>query len=181
MIAGYADSLSTATFQKQKKRPNLQIIIGGEDRICYGPQLLGTTYKKIMLEKLDLDLNRIHFVGSLPFNKFINLLRISSAHLYLTYPFVCSWSLLDAMSCGCPIVASATEPVMEFIEDGKNGILFDFFNIDQQVEKIEYALDNKDKMEILRKNARQTIIDNYQLKDLLPKHIEYLKALINKN
>ena len=165
----------------QKKRPNLQIIIGGEDRICYGPQLLGTTYKKIMLEKLDLDLNRIHFVGSLPFNKFINLLRISSAHLYLTYPFVCSWSLLDAMSCGCPIVASATEPVMEFIEDGKNGILFDFFNIDQQVEKIEYALDNKDKMEILRKNARQTIIDNYQLKDLLPKHIEYLKALINKN
>lgn len=165
----------------QKKRPNLQVIIGGEDRICYGPQLMGTTYKKMMLEKLDLDLDRIHFVGSLPFNKYVNLLRITSAHLYLTYPFVCSWSLLDAMSCACPIVASATEPVMEFIEDNKNGILFDFFNIEQQVEKIEFALDNKDKMKELGQNARQTILDNYQLKNLLPKHIENLKQLANKN
>ncbi len=165
----------------QKKRPNLQVIIGGEDRICYGPQLVGTTYKKMMLEQLNLDLNRIHFVGSLPFNQYIDLLRISSAHLYLTYPFVCSWSLLDAMSCECPIVASATEPVMEFIEDNKNGILFDFFNIEQQVEKIEYALDNKEKMKELGHNARQTIIDNYQLKDLLPQHIEYLTKLANKN
>ena len=63
-------------------------------------------------EKLDLDLNRVHFVGGLPFNEYVNLLQITSAHVYLTYPFVASWSLLDAMSCGCPIVASSTEPVM---------------------------------------------------------------------
>ena len=116
----------------------------------------------------------------MPFNKYIDLLRITSAHLYLTYPFVCSWSLLDAMSCACPIVASATEPVMEFIEDNKNGLLFDFFNIEQQVEKIEYALDNKDKMKELGNNARQKIVDNYRLKDLLPQHIEYIKSLANK-
>lgn len=163
-----------------KKRPNLQIVIGGEDRVCYGPQLLGTTYKEMMLKQLDLDLSRVHFVGGLPFNEYINLLQITSAHVYLTYPFVLSWSLLDAMSCACPIVASNTTPVLEFMQDNHNGVLFDFFNIDEQVEKIEYALDNKDKMQGLRYNARKTIVDNYALKDLLPQHIEFIKELTNK-
>lgn len=163
-----------------KKRPNLQVIIGGEDRVCYGAQLANTTYKKMMLEKLDLDLNRIHFVGSLPFNEYVKLLQVSSAHVYLTYPFVASWSLLDSMSCACPVVASNTEPVKEFIEDGKNGLLFDFYDINAQIEKIEYALDNKEKMLPLREAARQTIIENYNLRDLLPKHIEYIKSLVKK-
>ena len=112
-----------------KKRPNLQVVIAGEDRVCYGTKLANTTYKTMMLKKLDLDLNRVHFVGGLPFNEYVNLLRISSVHVYLTYPFVASWSLLDSMSCECPIVASATEPVMEFIENEKNGLLFDFYNL----------------------------------------------------
>lgn len=163
-----------------KKRPNMQVVIGGEDRVCYGPQILGTTYKKRMLEKLDLDLSRIHFVGSLPFNKYVDLLRISSAHVYATYPFVCSWSLLDSMACACPIVASNTEPVTEFMTDNKTGVLFDFFNIKQEVEQIEYALENKDKMAEYGRNARQVILDNYQLKELLTKHIEYINSLINK-
>lgn len=162
-----------------KKRPNLQIVIGGEDRVCYGPQLANTTYKKMMLEQLDLDMNRVHFVGSLPFNEYVNLLQISSAHVYLTYPFVASWSLLDAMSCACPIVASSTEPVMEFIEDDINGFLFDFYSTSGQVEKIEYVLDNKDKVEPIRHAARKTIVDNYNLKDLLPKHIEFIKSAVN--
>lgn len=163
----------------QKKRPNMQVIIGGEDRVCYGPQVVGTTYKKLMLEKLDLDLSRIHFVGSLPFNEYIDLLRISSAHVYATYPFVCSWSLLDAMSCACPIVASNTEPVTEFMENNKTGVLFNFFNVNEEVEKIEYALDNKDIMREYGDNARQVILDNYQLKELLPKHLEYIKSFIS--
>ena len=162
-----------------KKRPNLQIVIGGEDRVCYGPQLANTTYKKMMLKQLDLDMDRVHFVGSLPFNEYVKLLQISSAHVYLTYPFVASWSLLDAMSCGCPIVASSTEPVMEFIEDGKNGFLFDFYSTSGQVEKIEYVLDNKEMVEPVRQAARKTIVDNYNLKDLLPKHIEFIKSVAN--
>ena len=162
----------------QKKRPNMQVVIAGEDRVCYGPQLVGTTYKKLMLEKLDLDLSRIHFVGSLIFNKYVDLLRISSAHVYATYPFVCSWSLLDAMSCACPIVASKTEPVTEFMTDNKTGLLFDFFNINQEVEKIEYALDNKEEMKEYGNNARQVILKSYQLKELLPQQINYIKSLI---
>jgi len=166
-----------------KKRPNLHVVIGGEDRVCYGPQLANTTYKEMMLKELhNLDINRVHFVGGLPFNEYVNLLQISSAHIYLTYPFVLSWSLLDAMSCGCPIVASATAPVLEVMQDKYNGLLFDFYNIDEQVEKIEYALDNKNKMKELRDNARKTIVENYALKDLLPKHIEYIKDLaFNRN
>lgn len=161
-----------------KKRPNLHVVIGGEDRVCYGPQIMGTTYKEMMLKELpEMDLDRVHFVGGLPFNEYVNLLQISSAHVYLTYPFVLSWSLLDAMSCGCPIVASNTAPVTEVMQDNYNGILFDFYNVDEQLEKIEYALDNKDKMEELRHNARKTIVDNYALKNLLPQHIEYIKSL----
>lgn len=159
-----------------KNRPNLQIVVGGEDRVCYGPQIFGTTYKEMMLKELpDLDLNRVHFVGGLPFNEYISLLQISSAHVYLTYPFVLSWSALDAMACGCCIVASDTQPVTEFMKDNHNALLFDFFNVDEQVAKIEYALDNRDKMQKLRHNARKTIVDNYALKDLLPQHIEYIQ------
>lgn len=164
-----------------KKRPNLQVVVAGEDRVCYGPQLMNTTYKELMLKQLDIDLNRVHFVGGLPFNEYVNLLQISSAHVYLTYPFVLSWSLLDAMACGCCVVASNTAPILEVMKDNYSGLLFDFFNINQQVEKVEYALDNKDKMEELRHNARKTVVDNYSLKDLLPQHIEYIKQVAMKN
>ena len=81
------------------------------------------------------------------------------------------------MSCGCPIIASNTPPVLEFMKDNYNALLFDFFNVDEQVQKIEYSLDNKDKMQELRHNARKTIVENYALKDLLPKHIEFIKNL----
>lgn len=162
-----------------KKRPNLHIVIAGEDRVCYGPKLAGTTYKQLMLKNLDLDLNRLHFVGALPFYEYVNLLRISSAHVYLTYPFVCSWSMLDSMSCACPLIASNTAPVTEFVKDGENGLLFDFYDIDEQVTKIEFALDNKSLMKPVRENARRTIVENYALKDLLPEHIKYIKSIAN--
>lgn len=163
-----------------KKRPNLHVIIAGEDRVVYGPKLKNTTYKKMMLEKLDLDMNRVHFVGGLPYTEYLKFLQISSAHVYMTYPFVCSWSLTDSMSCGCPLIVSATPPIMEFIEDKKEGLLFDFFNIDEQVEKIEYALDHKDEMKIMRQNARKKILRKYALNKLLPKQIEYINSLIKK-
>lgn len=163
----------------QKKRPNLHVVISGKDRVCYGKPLPnGQTYKNLMLETLDLDLNRIHFTGLLPFDQYVNMLNITSAHVYLTYPFVCSWSLLNAMACETPIIASNTEPVLEFLEHDKNALLFDFFNIEEQVEKIEYAIDNKSKMENLGKKARKLIVSKYALKDLLPKHIAYLKSII---
>lgn len=164
----------------QKRRKNLHVVIAGEDRVCYGPQLANTTYKKLMLKKLDLDLDRIHFVGYLPFERYVNLLQISSVHVYLTYPFVVSWSLLESMSCGCCVVASATEPVLEFIENNKSGLLFDFYDINEQVEKIEYALNNREKIAAIRANARKVIVENYALKDRLPEQLEYINSIIKR-
>ncbi len=169
-----------AVYYLQKKRPDMHVVIAGEDRVCYGPKLAGTTYKKLMLDLFDFDMSRLHFTGNLPFSKYVNLLQVSSAHVYLTYPFVVSWSLLDAMSCACPVIASNTEPVLEFIQNNRSGLLFDFFDADEQIAKIEFALDNKDKMISMRNNARKTIIDNYSLKKLMPEHIQYLKSIIYK-
>jgi len=161
-----------------KLRPNLHVVIGGEDRVCYGPKPQNTTFKEIMLNKLDLDMSRVHFTGGLPYSEYLKLLQISSVHVYLTYPFILSWSLLEAMSVGCQIVASKTAPVEEVIEHNKNGILVDFYDINGFVEQINYLLDNP--QDDLGKNARQTIVNNYDLKKLLPKHIEILKQLANK-
>jgi len=128
-----------------------------------------------MLNKLDLDMNRVHFTGGLPYGEYRKLLQISSVHVYLTYPFILSWSLLEAMSIGCSIVASKTAPVEEVIKHNENGLLVDFYDVDGFVKQITYLLDNP--QENLRKNARQTVVDNYNLKNLLPKHIEILKSL----
>jgi len=160
------------------KRPNAHFVIAGEDKVCYRGPLAEGTYKELMLKELNIDLNRVHFAGGLPYGEYLKLMQISSAHVYLTVPYVLSWSTLDAMSVGCCVVASNTQPVQEVIKDNYNGLLFDFYNIEQQVEKIEYALDNKDKMTKIRNNARKTIVENYALKDLLPKHIKYLNELI---
>lgn len=158
-----------------KLRPNLHVVIGGEDRVCYGPKPKNGSFKEIMLNKLDLDVSRIHFTGGLPYGEYRKLLQISSVHVYLTYPFILSWSLLEAMSIGCSIVASKTAPVEEVIMHNENGLLVDFYDIDGFVEQINYLLDNP--QENLGKNARQTVVDNYNLKKLLPKHIEILKSL----
>lgn len=163
-----------------KKRPKAHVLIAGNDAVYYGDPLPKGTYKEMMLKKLDLDLNRVHFVGSLPFSEYVNLLQVSSAHVYLTYPFVASWSLLDAMAVGCPIIGSNTGPVIEFIKDNHNGLLVDFFDIDGIAQKIEYALDNKDKVQAIRDNAVKTILENYNFKDTLPRHLDFIKNMIKK-
>jgi glycosyltransferase involved in cell wall biosynthesis len=106
--------------------PECHVVIAGEDRICYGSQRTdGKTWKQAMLEKVHLPADRVHFVGSLPYGQYRQLLRHSTVHVYLTRPFVLSWSLLEALSCGCALVASSTEPVREVIRDGWNGCLAD--------------------------------------------------------
>jgi glycosyltransferase involved in cell wall biosynthesis len=164
-----------------KKRPNAHFFIAGTEKIFYGDYLENETYKNIMLNKLNLDMNRVHFVGELDFNSYLSLLQISSVHIYATVPFVLSWSLLEAMSMGCCIVASNTIPVLEIMQDNYSGLLYDFYNVSQLVEKIEYALDNKEEMQKIRENARKTVVENYALKDMLPRQIEYLNSLVKKN
>lgn len=160
-----------------KKYPDLQVIVAGEDKIFYGPQLPDTTYKKVLLEKLEFDKSRLHFTGKLSYEDYIKLLQSSTVHVYSTCPFVLSWSILEAMACGCTVVASNTQPVTEVIKDNYSGLLFDFFNVGQLIEKIELAFNNPEKMEQISYNARETVLEKYSLEKVMPKQLEFLKKI----
>ncbi len=160
-----------------KKYPDLQVYIAGEDKAFYGPNLPDTTYKTVLLEKLDFDKSRLHFTGKLDYQDYIKLLQSSTVHVYSTCPFVLSWSILEAMACGCAVVASNTQPVQEVIKDGENGLLFDFFNVSQLVEKIDFAFNNPEKMKEISYNARKTVVENYSLDKIMPKQLEFLDKI----
>ena len=163
----------------QQRRPNCHVVVVGEDRVAYGRQLPdGKTYKQAMLEKLPLDMSRLHFTGSLPYNQYLQVLQASSVHIYLTRPFVLSWSMLEAMATGCLVLGSNTPPVMEMIQDGVNGLLVDFFSPPEIAERVDEIFAHPDRMATLRAKARQTIQDNYDLAQLLPKHLQWIQEKI---
>lgn len=161
-----------------KRRPRCHVVIVGANRVAYGRQdPSGKTYKQLMLEKLDLDLTRVHFTGVLPHAQYRQVLQASTAHVYLTRPFVLSWSMIEAMSTGCLIVGSSTAPVKEVIEDKVNGLLADFFSPADIADKLEQALVYKQEMRSLRAKARETVLERYDLKKLLPEQLAFLQRV----
>jgi glycosyltransferase involved in cell wall biosynthesis len=165
----------------QKRRPQCHVVIVGENRVAYGRSLPdGKTYKDVMLEKFPLDLSRVHFTGLLPYPEYLQVLQASSVHLYLTRPFVLSWSMLEALSTGCLIVGSNTAPVTEMIQDGVNGLLVDFFDTQNICDRIEEALNNPTSMAALRAKARETILDRYDLAKLLPQHLQWIQEAVEQ-
>ncbi|NWC00520.1 glycosyltransferase [Pseudomonas gingeri] len=167
------------------QRPNARVLIIGGDEISYGERLAeGRTYKQMLLNELgdSLDLNRVHFLGKVPYSTFLKVLQISCVHVYLTYPFVLSWSMLEAMSAGCVIVGSKTQPVEEVIRHGENGLLVDFFSSEQISARVVDVLKEPRAFASLRHNARQTIVNHYDLKTLcLPAHLQLLQGLTERN
>lgn len=162
----------------QRERPEAHILAIGKDGVSYGKKPpAGKTYREMWMDEVSLDKERIHFLGGLPYDQFLHVLKLSSAHIYLTYPFVLSWSALEAMACECLVIASKTPPVQEVIEDGVNGWMVDFFSPEQLAAKVIEALENQDAMQPIRKAARQTVIDKYALKDLMPLQIGLIKDL----
>ncbi|HUZ72342.1 MAG TPA: glycosyltransferase family 4 protein [Stellaceae bacterium] len=150
-----------------RRRPRAQIVIVGGDGVSYGhPAPPGTTYREMMLREVGdrLDFERVHFLGQIPYAAHLNLLQVSSVHVYLTYPFVLSWSFIEALASGCLVVGSATPPVMEVLKDGENGLLVDFFSSRDIADRIDQVLDHPDRMQRLRDAARQTAITNFDLK-----------------
>ncbi|MBW4680146.1 MAG: glycosyltransferase family 4 protein [Microcoleus vaginatus WJT46-NPBG5] len=160
----------------QERRPNCHVVVVGSDRVCYGKSLPNNeTYKEHMLKKVPLDLSRVHFVGSLPYGLYLKVIQASSAHVYLTRPFVLSWSMIESMSTGCLVIGSDTAPVKEVIRDGENGLLVDFFSPKQIADRIDEVMDHPTRMAELRMKARQTALERYALKDMLPRQLQLIK------
>ena len=163
-------------------RPKAQVLVVGGDDVSYGARLPeGETYKKKMLAELgdSLDLTRVHFLGKIPYNAFIKVLQVSRVHVYLTFPFVLSWSMLEAMAAGCLIVGSRTQPVQEVLHHGGNGLMVDFFSPEEIAERVIEALEDPRAFASLRQNARQTVLDRYDLRSVcLPAHLRLLNMLV---
>jgi glycosyltransferase involved in cell wall biosynthesis len=166
----------------QHRRPDCHVVVVGENRVAYGKPLPeGKTYKEAMLEKYNLDLSRVHFTGWLPYSEYLQVLQASSVHVYLTRPFVLSWSMLEVLSAGCLLVASNTAPVTEVIGDGINGLLVNFFSSQEICDRIEEALKHPEKMAAIRTKARQTILERYDLSQLLPQHLQWIQRQQENN
>ena len=165
----------------QKRRPKARIVIVGGDEVSYSPRLPGgLTYRARLLRELEgrIDLSRVHFTGRLPYADYVALLRKSSVHVYLTYPFVLSWSLIEAMAAGCLVVASRTPPVEEVIADGKNGLLVDFFSTEAIAARVDEALKNREYFRPLRESARRTAVERFDLRRVcLPRQLQLVETL----
>ena len=150
----------------QRRLPRAQFVIVGADGVSYGRPAPAPhkTYRDMLLAEVggELDMARTHFAGHQPYAGFLSLLQISRLHVYLTYPFVLSWSMLEAMACGAPLLASSTAPVREVIRDGENGYLFGFFDRQQLVDRAVSIIGQPDeRTAAIRKAARHEIESRY--------------------
>ena len=162
-------------------RPRLQVVVVGGHGVSYGAAPpAGTTWKDVFFNEVAdrIDRRRVHFVGRLPHEVLTQLMQVAAVHLYLTYPFVLSWSLMEAMSIGCLIVASRTAPVEELIEHSRTGLLVDFFDAHQIALTVADALQRRAELIPLRRAARQHIVQGYDLKSrCLPAQVELLRRI----
>tara|TARA_B110000003_G_C16617930_1_gene522002 strand:- start:686 stop:1930 length:1245 start_codon:yes stop_codon:yes gene_type:complete len=165
------------------ENPDTYFILVGGDKVSYGNIPDGNkSYKNIFYDKVKDKINnrdRIIFTGHVDYKVLIALFGITSAHVYLTYPFVLSWSMLEAMSVGALVIGSRTPPVEEVIKHNKNGMLVDFHDTKGLSELVNTILNNKDGYQKLKTEARKTILDKYDLEKIcLPKQIKLVKGLL---
>ncbi len=158
------------------------VLIVGGDGVSYGAKPPGEkTWKEIFRAEVenqiaDKDWARVHYLGNIAYSNFVTMLQISSTHVYLTYPFVLSWSLLEAMSVGCAIVASNTAPLREAIVDQQTGRLVDFFDHVELARTVSEVLANPSMREVLGKNARAFACDHYDLQTVcLPRQLQWVE------
>jgi glycosyltransferase involved in cell wall biosynthesis len=160
-------------------RPEAQVVIVGGDGVSYGPApKQGGTWKQIFLAEVSgrIDPSRVHFLGRVPYPTLVALFQITRVHAYLTYPFVLSWSMLEAMSAGALVIGSRTAPVQEVIRDGVNGRLVDFFDPAAWSTALVEALAEPQRFTALRAAARETIVARYDLRRVcLPRMADFVE------
>lgn len=165
-----------------RRRPNARVLIVGGDDVSYGKRPENGTYREIMMAEVGdkIDLSRVHFIGKLAYEDFITMLQVSSCHVYLTYPFVLSWSFLEAMSAECRIVASATQPVTEVMKDGETGLLVDFFDPAALAEAVDRTLSDPEAARVRAKAARELVVKRYDLHSVcLDQHVALISDVVN--
>jgi len=165
-----------------RRCPDAEVVIVGGDGVSYGaPPAPGRSFREELVAQLGkrLDGTRVHFTGQIPNAAYRRLLQVSSAHVYLTVPFVLGWSCLEAMASGCLLIGSRTPPVEEVIEDGVNGLLVDMLAPDDIAEQIVGALRRRKTLAPLRAAARATVLNRYDLKTrALPRWDTLLEDLV---
>jgi glycosyltransferase involved in cell wall biosynthesis len=161
-------------------RPQARAVIVGGDGTSYGAEpKTGGSWKQLFLDEVAdrIDLSRVHFLGRVPYPTLLALMQISRVHAYLTYPFVLSWSMLEAMSAGALVIASRTAPVEEVITDGQNGVLVDFFDIPGWSSALIAALAHPERHAPLRAAARDTVVARYDLRrQCLPRMVAFVEG-----
>ena len=160
-------------------RPDARVVIVGGDGQSYGRPPEAGTWKQRFLDEVAgrIDMGRVHFVGRVPRPQFLALMQVTRVHAYLTYPFVLSWSMIEAMSAGALVVGSRTGPVEEVIRDGVNGRLVDFFDVPGWSRALIVALADPGRDEALRAAARATVLEQYDLKRrCLPRQIALIEG-----
>lgn len=164
------------------RRPNAHVILVGGSGASYGAAApAGSTWRQIFHDEVAarLDHRRVHFVGKLPHATLTQLMQVSTVHVYLTYPFVLSWSLMEAMSVGCLIVASDTAPVREQISHGENGLLVDFFDPHALADTVIHAIERRAALQPLRDAARAHVMAHHDLtKVCLPAQMALVTRLV---
>lgn len=167
-----------------RRRPEAHVLVVGGDETSYGAAPpAGKSWKQIFIDEVrkeipDADWKRVHFLGRIPYNKFTQLLQVTRLHVYLTYPFVLSWSLLEAMSVQAPILASDTAPVRELIADDETGWLVDFFDRNGLVDKACSLLEDAATRQRLGAAAREHVRTNFDLKTVcLPQQMQWVERL----
>ncbi|HOP19152.1 MAG TPA: glycosyltransferase [Parvularculaceae bacterium] len=162
-----------------KERPQAHAVIVGQDRVAYGKKLPeGDSFRKRALNEHKFDLDRLHFTGLLPRGQYRDVLLASSVHVYVTIPFVLSWSMLEAMSAGCAIIGSNVAPMQEIAEKAPDALrLVDMKDRRALANAIIATLDDKAAAKRMREAARDLMVSEYSIRKLYPAKMEWLKSL----
>ena len=143
----------------------------GSDRVCYGndeKHIRHASFREHVLAGDSYDLSKFLFTGVVPVRTLVEILNLSDLHIYLTVPFVLSWSLMNALACGCTVLGSDTAPVREMVVDGENGLLAGFFDVDGLARRAVDVLRDPAAYRALGKRAEANIVERYALDATLP-------------
>ncbi|WP_018184570.1 glycosyltransferase family 4 protein [Kaistia granuli] len=175
---GFPQAAKAAEIVLQRNKDAIFVFVGGDSNSYGASRRDGKSWKEAVREETALDPERVFFPGQVPHETLTRLFQISAVHVYLTYPFVLSWSVLEAMSCGALVIGSATEPVQEVIRHRENGLLVPFFEPEALAETVLDVLARPRDFVDMRRQARQTIIERYALDKCLTRQRTILAQML---